>query len=232
MTDIHLRDHRGSFSLEAEFSLVTPWTVLFGPSGAGKSTILRILAGLLTPAVGRIRFDDKTLLDTETRTSLPAGQRSIGFVTQQPALFPHLTAEENVAFGIRYLPREQRAARTSAMLEFFGARGFARRRAAQLSGGESQRVALARALAATPRLLLLDEPLAALDDASAHDILARLLTYVSASGTRIVYVSHDLAEIWPIPATVILLENGRVRASGPLKEVLAPQRERLLQQLK
>jgi len=235
MPDVNLRHHQGGFSLQADFSLRTPWTVLFGPSGAGKSTVLRILAGLLTPSDGRITLDGTTLLDTAARAAVPAGRRSIGFVTQQPALFPHLTAAENVAFGIRHLPREERAARTAAMLDFFAAAPLAHRRAAQLSGGERQRIALARALAPAPQLLLLDEPLAALDDASAHDILTRLLALIpdrlSGSATRVVYVSHDLAEIWPIPATVVLLENGRVTATGPLREVLAPHRERLLKQL-
>ncbi|MGA8109715.1 MAG: ATP-binding cassette domain-containing protein [Acidobacteriaceae bacterium] len=236
MPDVNLRHHQGAFSLQADFSLRTPWTVLFGPSGAGKSTVLRILAGLLTPSDGRITLDGKTLLDTAARTAVPAGRRSIGFVTQQPALFPHLTAAENVAFGIRHLPHGQRAARTAEMLDFFAAAPLAHRRAAQLSGGERQRIALARALAPAPQLLLLDEPLAALDDASAHDILTRLLDLIPEqafdSATRVVYVSHDLAEIWPIPATVVLLENGRVTATGPLREVLAPHRNRLLQQLK
>jgi ABC-type sulfate/molybdate transport systems ATPase subunit len=229
--DIRLRHHQNGFLLHAEFSLATQWTVLFGPSGAGKSTILRILAGLLTPTDGRIHLDGKTLLDTDTRTAIPAGRRAIGFVTQQPALFPHLTAADNVAFGIRHLPQAERTHRVNEMLDFFGAAPLAHRRAAQLSGGERQRVALARALAPNPQLLLLDEPLAALDDASAHDILARLLARLPESATRIVYVSHDLAEIWQIPGTAVLLENGRVTATGPLREVLAPHRNRLLQQL-
>jgi ABC-type sulfate/molybdate transport systems ATPase subunit len=227
ISEIWLSHHQGTFQLHAEFSLTTPWTVLFGPSGAGKSTLLRILAGLLTPDNGRIHLNAKNLLDTHACIAVPAGRRSIGFVTQQPALFPHLTAADNVAFGIRHLPQEQRSHRVSAMLTFFGAGPLARRRAAQLSGGERQRVALARALAPSPQLLLLDEPLAALDDASAHDILRRLLEL----NTRVVYVSHDLAEIWQIPGTAVILESGRVTATGPLREVLAPHRNRLLQQL-
>lgn len=231
MSDIRLRHRQGSFSLQADFSIRTPWTVLFGPSGAGKSTLLRILAGLITPGDGRIVLDGKTLLDTQARVAVPAGHRSIGFVTQQPALFPHLTAAENVAFGIRHLPGAQRAARVEESLELFGAAALGGRRAAQLSGGERQRVALARVLAPNPQLLLLDEPLAGLDDESAQDILERLLDHLPASGTRLVYVSHDLAEIWPIPGQVVLLENGRVTATGPLREILGPYRERLLQQL-
>lgn len=228
MPDITLRHQQGAFSLHASLSITTPWTVVFGPSGSGKSTLLRILSGLTAPSEGRIQLRSRTLLDTQAGLSVPAGRRSIGFVTQQPALFPHLSAADNVAFGIRHLPREARAARVNEMLEFFGATALAHRRAARLSGGERQRIALARALAPAPQLLLLDEPLAALDDASAHDILGRLLE-LDAS---VVYVSHDLAEIWPIPATVVLLVNGRITATGPLREVLAPQRDRLLQQFR
>jgi molybdate transport system ATP-binding protein len=227
MAEIRVRHQQGGFALDIACSLDTQWTVIFGPSGAGKSTLLRILAGLITPQAGRISIDGEPLLDTDAKLALPAGQRGIGFVTQQPALFPHLTAAENVAFGIRHLPPETRRRPIAEMLRFFGADALADRRPAQLSGGERQRVALARALAPNPKLLLLDEPLAALDDASAHDILARLLQLP----TRIVYVSHDVAEIWPLPAAVVVLENGRVTATGPLQQVLAPQRDRLLQLL-
>jgi ABC-type sulfate/molybdate transport systems ATPase subunit len=227
MAEIRIRHRQGGFTLDVACSLETQWTVIFGPSGAGKSTLLRILAGLITPEAGHISIDGEPLLDTDAKLSLPAGKRGIGFVTQQPALFPHLTAAENVAFGIRHWTPESRRERIAAMLRFFGADALAGRKPPQLSGGERQRVALARALAPNPKLLLLDEPLAALDDASAHDILARLLQLP----TRIVYVSHDVTEIWPLPASIVVLENGRMTATGPLQQVLAPQRDRLLQLL-
>ncbi len=227
MPDVNIRHRQGQFTLHAEFSLASRWTAIFGPSGAGKSTILRVLAGLIAPDAGRIDLAGRTLLDTARGVALPPGRRSIGFVTQQAALFPHRTAAQNVAFGIRHLSRDARSQRVSEMLRLFGAESLAERRPAQLSGGERQRVALARALAPNPTLLLLDEPLAALDVASSQDILSRLL----ALDVRVVYVSHDLAEIWRLPAHVIVLEAGRVTAAGPLQQVLAPQRDRLLQQL-
>lgn len=227
MSDIALRHRQGGFSLDVEFSFAQPWTVIFGPSGAGKSTILRILSGLTPPESGRIALNGRTLLDTAKKIALPPGRRSIGYVTQQAGLFPHLTVEQNVAFGIRHLDRASRAARVSEMLSNFGAQPLAERRPAQLSGGERQRVALARALAPQPSLLLLDEPLAALDDASAHDILARLL----ALDLRVVYVSHDLTEIWRLPASVVVLESGRIAATGPLRKVLAAHRDRLVELL-
>lgn len=227
MPDIAIHHRQSHFALDVEFSLDAPWTVIFGPSGAGKTTLLRIVAGLVTPESGRIAVGGTTVLDTAKRLAIPPGKRSIGFVTQQAALFPHLTAGENIAFGIRHWKGDARQARMREMLRLFDAESLAERRPARLSGGERQRIALARALAPNPGLLLLDEPLAALDDASGQDILSRLL----ALPTRVIYVSHDLAEIWPLPAHVLLLERGRVTATGPLQRVLAPQRDRLLRQL-
>lgn len=227
MPDVILRHRQGPFTLDAAFSLAARWTVIFGPSGAGKSTVLRLLAGLATPKDGRIFLDGSAVFDTAAGINLRPGRRSMGFVTQQAALFPHLSARDNVAFGIRHLDEESRDRRVAEMLRLFGAEDLADRRPAQLSGGERQRVALARALAPDPRLLLLDEPLAALDDDSAHHILERLL----ALTVRVVYVSHELTEIWPLPAEVVLLEAGRVTATGPLQQVLAPHRDRLLRLL-
>ncbi|HZZ40437.1 MAG TPA: ATP-binding cassette domain-containing protein [Acidobacteriaceae bacterium] len=227
MLEARVRHHLGRFSLDADFSLRSPWTVIFGPSGAGKSTLLRILAGLVTPDAGRIALGGRPLFDSDAGVAVPAGRRSVGFVTQQAALFPHLTARDNIAFGIRHQPQEEGSRRVHEMLRLFGAETLADRKPAQLSGGERQRIALARALAPRPRLLLLDEPLSALDDPSAEEILSRLLTL----DLQVVYVSHDLAEIWRIPAEVILLEHGRVSVTGPLQQVLAPRREHLLRHL-
>jgi molybdate transport system ATP-binding protein len=227
MPDVAICHRQGRFSLDAAFSLANQWTVIFGPSGAGKTTLLRILAGLVEPTSGRIQFGNRILLDTAHNLSVAPGRRSIGFVTQQPSLFPHLTVRENVAFGIRHLDRDRRAARVAEMLGLFGADSLADQPAPQLSGGERKRVALARALAPGPEFLLLDEPLAGLDDASAQDILSRLLPL----RVRVLYVSHDLTEIWRLPAEVVFLESGRVIAIGPLRQVLASHRERLLRQL-
>jgi ABC-type sulfate/molybdate transport systems ATPase subunit len=205
----------------------TSWTILFGPSAAGKSTLLRILAGLTTPQQGRIILNSHTLLDTSSRTAIPPGRRNIGFVPQRAALFPHRTVAENIAFGLRHLAPAERNQRIDEMLTLVDAQPLRNRNPDRLSGGESQRVAIARALAPRPRLLLLDEPLAALDAAAKPQIINCL----RRSGIPILYVSHDLSEIWQLPAQTLLIEAGRITAHGPLQQVLAPQREKLLTQL-
>jgi molybdate transport system ATP-binding protein len=221
-------EHRfAHFTLEAELELTAPLTVLFGPSAAGKSTLLRLIAGLDHPREGRIALDGRTLLDTRQRLFTPAGQRSIGYVPQRPALFPHRSVAENIAFGIRHLKGAERTRRIDETLALVDAEPLRDRKPQQLSGGESQRIAIARALAPRPRLLLLDEPLSGLDAAAKQPIAACL----QRSGIPLLYVSHDLAEIWNLPAEALLLEAGRITARGPLREVLAPHRTRLLAQL-
>lgn len=217
----------GDFTLNLAFEVHSPWTVLFGPSGAGKSTILRILAGLVMPLQGRIVLEDRVLADTAKRMSVPVGHRRIGFVTQRPALFPHLTVRENIAFGIQRIPAHQRNARVDEMLALFWAESLAARRPALLSGGEQQRVALACALAPKPQLLLLDEPLAALDVAAKEPILANL----ARCGVPVLYVSHDLAEAWQSDGDAIVIREGRLQAQGPARQVLAIERKRLLRLL-
>lgn len=215
------------FRLQVAFDLTAPFTVLFGPSAAGKSTLLRLIAGLDSPDEGRISLEGRTLLDTQKRLYVSAGQRGIGYVPQRAALFPHRTVAQNIAFGIRHLNGAEREQRIDDMLTLVDARALRDRVPPQLSGGESQRVAIARALAPRPRLLLLDEPLAALDAAAKPPIVACL----QRSGIPLLYVSHDLAEIWNLPAQALLLEAGEITAQGPLCEVLAPHRAQLLAQL-
>jgi len=222
---------RAGFALEARFALRTPWTVLFGPSGAGKTTLLRLIAGLAIPERGRIALGRRVLTDAAAHTAIPAGMserhRRVGFVTQQAALFPHLSARANVAFGLASLKRTEREARVAGMLRLFDAESLAERRPAALSGGERQRIALARALAPRPDLLLLDEPFAALD-APAR---AALIEKLRASGVPVLYVSHDLADAWQTNAGALVLEAGRVIAQGEARVVLADYRTRLLAQL-
>jgi molybdate transport system ATP-binding protein len=225
-------EHRvGTFDLRIDFSLISSWTVLFGPSGAGKSTILRILAGLNQPQSGKIAMQDRLLLDTKQGMSIPAGKRRIGYVTQQPALFPHMTVHRNVAFGLHDLSHADRDQRVDEMLRLFRVEELSERSPGELSGGEYQRVALARALAPEPKLLMLDEPFSGLDADLKESILSELTVWLAARGVAALYVSHDLSEAYQTAADVIVMERGRVEVQGPVQEVLASRRQRLLRQL-
>jgi len=226
-----LEHHIDTFDLQIHFSLISPWTVLFGPSGAGKSTILRILAGLLQPQDGRITLHNHKLLDVKQRISIPAGKRRIGFVTQKPALFPHMTVRHNVAFGLHSYSSDERDQRVREMLRLFRVEGLSKRLPKELSGGEYQRVALARALAPGPALLMLDEPFSGLDASLKESILSDLTVWLAERSVPALYVSHDIAEAYQTGADVIVIENGRMETQGPVQQVLAPRRERLLRQL-
>ena len=221
----------GDLSLRISCALSAPWTVLFGPSGAGKTSLLRVLGGLTRPERGRVVFDGRTLVETESGIWVPPAERDIGFVTQQPALFPHMDVTGNVAFGLSGLSRRSSAERVGQMLQLFHAGHLARRRPADLSGGEKQRVALARALAPEPRLLLLDEPFNGLDADLKASILEKLTAWLAERSIPALYVSHDVAEAFETAADVMVIEGGQIQAHGPAAVVLAARREQLLRQL-
>jgi len=225
--DANVEYQRASFTLNARIALRSQWTVLFGSSGAGKTTLLRILAGLTEPASGSISLGKTPLLDTHRKLFIPPGRRNIGFVLQQAALFPHLTAEENISFGLHAWTRAAREARIRELLSLLDIEEMTARKPRQLSGGERQRVALAQALAPKPRLLLLDEPFNALDS----PVRATVIEKLRMTGVPVLYVSHDLADAWQINADALLLEAGRITAHGPTRTILAPQREQILTQL-
>jgi ABC-type sulfate/molybdate transport systems ATPase subunit len=232
---LHLR--RGSFHLQVECRFVSEWTVVFGPSGAGKSSLLRLLAGLDRTGSGsqqqaRIVLDGRTLTDSSHRLWLKPGQRQTSMVAQQSALFPHLGVEANIAYGLSRLGRPARLERVAEMLELVDAAGLVSRRPRDLSGGEAQRVALARALAPQPRLLLLDEPLSALDGAASDALLCRLQAWTHKHNMQTVMATHDATDALATGAEVLLLHEGRLAALGPASEVLAFDRERLLRRLK
>jgi ABC-type sulfate/molybdate transport systems ATPase subunit len=230
-TDVYGERAPGELHLQVEFTLTQRRNVLFGPSGSGKTTLLRLLAGLLQPASGSIVLGGLTLTGTAAGVALPPGRRSIGYVTQEPALFPHLSVEANIAFGLHGLPRSVRRARVSGLLETFALESLACRMPLRLSGGERQRVALARALAPEPAMLLLDEPFTGLDVPLRERTTLALERYLVARDTLVLAVSHDVAEVYASGAEVLLLEAGRIAAQGPAHQVLAPHRERLLRQL-
>jgi molybdate transport system ATP-binding protein len=221
----------GELSLRIACALSSPWTVLFGPSGAGKTSALRILGGLTRPERGRVVLHGRTLLDTETGVCLAPAERAIGFVTQTPALFPHMNVTANVSFGLNGLSRSAREERVVQMLDLFHARHLARRMPADLSGGEKQRVALARALAPNPRMLLLDEPFTGLDGDLKVSIVEQLTRWLAQRNIPALYVSHDVAEAFATGADVLVIDRGQIQAHGPAQVVLAGRREQLLRQL-
>jgi molybdate transport system ATP-binding protein len=221
----------GDLSLRVSCALSAPWTVLFGPSGAGKTSMLRILGGLTRPERGRVVLAGRTLVETESGVWVPPAERGIGFVTQQPALFPHMDVSGNVAFGLSGLSRLSSGERVGQMLQLFQASHLAKRRPADLSGGEKQRVALARALAPEPRLLLLDEPFNGLDADLKASILKQLTAWLAERNIPALYVSHDVAEVFQTAADVMVIESGQIQAHGSAAVVLAARREQLLRQL-
>jgi len=231
MLDMALTSRRGSFHLQVKCRFISAWTVVFGPSGAGKSTMLRILAGLDRPDNGHIRLDSHVLTDTDRGIYINAGRRTTSLVAQQPALFPHLSVEANVAYGVGKLDQRQRDLRIEEMLDLVDATGLIKRRPRDLSGGEAQRVALARALAPLPRLLLLDEPFSALDGIASDDLLARLQPWLTDHNVQAVMATHDATDAFATAAEIALLRDGRLLALGSASEVLRDERERLRKRL-
>ncbi len=216
------RRFRGGPLITAAFELDTSAgerLVLFGPSGAGKTTILRCLAGLERPDAGRINLGAEVWFDAATGRSLPPQRRRVGYLPQGLALFPHLDVAGNVAFGAVGLEGRERARRVAELLERFELRGLERRRPAELSGGQRQRVALARALAASPRLLLLDEPLSALDAPTRERLRLELRDLLAASGVSAIIVTHDRTEALVLGQRVAVLVGGALRQIGPTLEV-------------
>lgn len=221
----------GALSLRISCALSAPWTVLFGPSGAGKTSMLRVLGGLIKPEHGRVILNGRTLLETANGVWVSPAERTIGFVTQQPALFPHMDVTANVAFGLSGLSNRASAERVEEMLQLFHAGHLSRRRPADLSGGEKQRVALARALAPEPRMLLLDEPFTGLDADLKASILEQLTAWLAVRKIPALYVSHEVAEAFQTSADVMVIEGGQIQAHGPARVVLDARREQLLRQL-
>ena len=193
-------------------------TVLFGPSGCGKTTILRCLAGLERPERGRIMFGGDTWFEAARRVSLPPQSRRVGYLFQDYALFPHLTVEQNVGYGVAR-PRRMREEIVAGMVDRFGLRGMERRRPGELSGGQQQRVALARAMASGPRLLLLDEPLSALDGPTREPLRRELRELLRSMNVPAVVVTHDRVEAMTLADQVVVLHEGAVRQAGTVEEV-------------
>ena len=202
-----------SFRLELSLAVAAETVAIVGPSGAGKSTVLRAIAGLLRPESGRVALDDDVWFDSGTRVDRAPEDRSVGMVFQQYALFPHLSVRKNVEFG-----GKERAAE---LLERFGIAHLARARPAQLSGGERQRVALARALARSPKVLLLDEPLSALDPQTRDVVRAELVGHLDRLALPTLLVSHDVADAIALADRVGVIRDGRIIQLGTPAELAA-----------
>ena len=217
---------RGGFEVRVPVSAEQGEVVaLLGPNGAGKSTVLQLIAGLLGPDSGRVELAGRTLSGPDG-PPVPVSKRRISLMSQDPLLFPHLTAVENVAFGPRAQGRDRAAARAGARewLGHMGLADLADRRPAELSGGQRQRVALARALAAAPDLLMLDEPLGALDVENAPEIRQLLRTRIRAAGTTTLLVTHDVLDAAVLADRLLVLDRGGVVDEGPTAAVLSAPR--------
>ena len=221
MLEVALRHAWPGFALDAAFTAPAGVTALFGPSGCGKSTVLAAVAGLLRPLAGRVALDGVPLLDTARGVMLAPERRRCGVVFQDARLFPHLSVASNLRYGLKRAPREATGPGFEEVVELLGIAPLLGRRPLGLSGGERQRVALGRALLARPKLLLMDEPLAALDAPRRAEVLPFLARLRDVARLPILYVTHALEEVDVLADTLVLLEAGRVIAAGPVEALAA-----------
>ena len=213
MLELAIRRRLGAMELDAEVAAPNGVTAIFGPSGSGKTSLINAVAGLLRPDAGRIAAGGHVLFDSARRIDLPARARGVGYVFQDARLFPHMSVAKNLAYG-----GEVEADR---VIDLLGLRPLLDRRPAGLSGGEKQRVALGRALMRGPDVLLMDEPLAALDAPRKAEIIPYLEALRDRRDLPILYVTHDLREVARLADRVVVMDRGRVRACGDVAEVLS-----------
>jgi len=232
MLEVDIERRLGSFDLRPSFEASDELVVLFGPSGCGKSLTLKAVAGLLKPDAGRIVLPDGTVaFDAEQGIDLPPQLRRAGYVVQELALFPHLSARANIEFGIAHWPRERRRHSVERLLGLLGLDGLADRRPSQLSGGQQQRVALARALAPEPTLLLLDEPFSALDPPLRWTLRREISALRARLGLTVLLVTHDLNEAHALADRIVVYDAGRVLQQGSRTDVFRRPRSRRVAEL-
>ncbi len=220
MIEIDVTRRLGEFRLDVAFSTDTQGiTALFGRSGAGKTCIVNMLAGLLTPERGRIAVNGQVLFDSAARLNVPPERRRLGYVFQESRLFPHLNVRGNLEYGMRLVPRRERRITFDEVVEMLGIGALLTRRAHRLSGGEKQRVTIGRALLTSPRLLLMDEPLASLDGARKNEILPFIERLSDHFTVPIVYVTHAMDEIIRLADTLVLVSDGSVAATGAVEDL-------------
>ena len=219
-----------AFSLDVQFTVPNGFTVLFGASGAGKSTILNCIAGLQNPDAGVVSIGDTVVFDSQGHINLPTRDRHVGYLFQTLALFPHMSGRQNIEYGITALQSHERENRTQEVADSFGIAHILARRPSAMSGGERQRVALARALVTRPRVLLLDEPLTALDATTRSRILDDLRRWNADHAVPVLCVTHEMEEVYALGGRVLVIENGRILADGAPQDVLSrPQYESIAQ---
>lgn len=218
--DLDVHHVQGDFTLDARFTAPSGVTALFGRSGAGKSTLVDIVAGLIKPQRGKAIVEGQTLLDTERRIFVPAHRRRVGYVFQDSRLFPHLSVRQNLLYGRWFVSGGGASGDFASVVDLLGIATLLDRRPHSLSGGERQRVAIGRALLARPRLVLMDEPLASLDEERRSEIMPYIERLRDEAGVPILYVSHSVAEVARLATTVVILDKGNVAAVGPVAETL------------
>jgi molybdate transport system ATP-binding protein len=218
------------FSLDVEFSATPGFIILFGLSGSGKTTLLDCVAGLATPDAGKVTVGERVFFDANSSVDFPIAKRGVGYVLQDLALFPHLTVKQNVEYGLADLPRSDREKKAAFMMREFRIEHLRQQRPGKISGGERQRVALARSLVTDPCVLLLDEPLAALDAATKSRIINDLRRWNEQHQIPILYVTHSREEVLALGERVLVMDQGRIVARGTPHEVLsAPLQETVAQ---
>ncbi len=211
MIDVHIQKRQGGFTVDARFhAREAGVTALFGESGAGKTSIVNMVAGLSRPDRGRIHIAGRCCFDSNKKIYLPPEKRRIGYVFQEARLFPHLSVRTNLTYGMKLVPRKDRYVDFRRVVALLNVGGLLDRRPARLSGGEKQRVAIGRALLCSPKLLLMDEPLASLDQARKEEVLPFIRTLSDTFNVPILYVSHQMDEILTLADRLIRVENGRV----------------------
>ena len=222
MLEVDIRRRQGDFSLDVSFSAEPgSITALFGPSGAGKTSIINSIAGLARPDAGRIAVDGRTLFDSAAGIDLPPQQRQLGYIFQDSRLFPHYTVRGNLNYGRRGASEDSHALDFDRIVELLNLGPLLDRRPGKLSGGEMQRVAIGRALLAAPRLLLMDEPLASIDETRRGEIIPFLEQLRDEIGVTTVYVSHAAAEVIRLADNVVLLDRGRIAATGTVEQLMS-----------
>ena len=218
--EVRLRHAFAGFTLDVAFMAPAGVTALFGRSGSGKTTVINAVAGLLRPDAGRIASDGRVLFDSAERVNLAVHRRRLGYVFQDARLFPHLTVRQNLLYGRWFAPRGA-GEPLERVLDLLGIEPLLARRPGVLSGGERSRVAIGRALLSNPSMLLMDEPMAALDEARKAEILPYLERLRDETQVPILFVSHAIAEVARLATTIVVLEAGRVLRAGPAAQMLS-----------